>query len=458
MAVKQAFHRALERFGRDRRGNYGMMMAIVAPMLLVGAGFGINIAQLSNARSNLLAALDSAVTSTARDLTMGTIEERDARASVEAFLFANGVRSFSKSDLLTLDVIDVDRTARTVSAQASVVVDVAFPLFGAASRQKITTESAAIYSDRRIEVAMMLDVTGSMAGQKLRDLKSAAKNAVTTLLAYNGEASQRVRIALVPYANSVNVGRTIAEASVFFERNVGDRKQAPASDDPLMVAASAASRSDYCATERKGDYQYTDDGPDVSMVNRDYLLSAFVTNRDWGGRTCPAAEVVPLTTSKTTLDTRIDSFVASGGTAGHIGIQWTWYMLSEKWASVVGTAAAPARRDARAVGKYAILMTDGEFNLSYFDITDWSQAYNDAGKQETRDSATRLCEEMRGSGIEIFTIGFMLKEAGARTVMKNCASPDKGATKHYFETSSGAELDAAFQSIAANIERLAIIK
>lgn len=462
MAMKSVLERAARRFAPDRRGNFGMMMALFVPMLVLGAGFGVNIAQVSNARSNLLAALDSAVTSTARDLTTGKVTgEAAIRSSVEAFLFANGTRSFSKADLLTLDTIDVNTTDRTVTAEASVVVNVAFPLFGVANQQKITTRSAAIYSDRRIEVAMMLDLTGSMKkdafSDKLGDLQSAAKNAVAALLNYNKGANPRVRIALVPYANAVNVGKSIAEKAVYVERKSADRKQAPSSTDPKAVGGS---RPDYCATERKGTYQYTDHGPTASMVNRDFLLTEFAGGMGiyLSSVACPAAALVPLTADKATLNATIDSFVADGGTAGHIGIQWAWYMLSEKWANVVGASAAPEKVDPKSVGKYAILMTDGEFNLSYSDVSKAADAYIPAGKKATRDAATDLCKAMRKAGIEIFTIGFKLTDQKAKDTMKDCASPDTGAIQHYFDTSTGKELDGAFQKIVENLERLALTR
>ena len=131
-------------------------------------------------------------------------------------------------------------------------------------------------------------------------------------------------------------------------------------------------------------------------------------------------------------------------------------MLSQKWADVLPAASRPLAHDPRGVAKFAILMTDGEFNTAFAGVPNGQNVRNQPVR--SRDNAEKLCAEMKKQGIEIFTIGFMLNQAGAKTVMKNCASPDKGATKHYFETSSGAELDAAFQSIAANIERLAIVK
>ena len=70
----------------------------------------------------------------------------------------------------------------------------------------------------------------------------------------------------------------------------------------------------------------------------------------------------------------------------------------------------------------------------------------------------QICAAMKADGIEIFTVGFMLKEAGAKSVMKNCANTDTSSLKHYFDVATGAELDAAFQEIARNIERLALTK
>ncbi|TGS86818.1 VWA domain-containing protein, partial [bacterium M00.F.Ca.ET.177.01.1.1] len=96
--------------------------------------------------------------------------------------------------------------------------------------------------------AMMLDVTGSMAGQKIKDLRAAASNAVDSFLTGQNAANPRVRVAIVPYANSVNAG-PLAASTVFVETKASERKQAPGNDDPKYVSAST--RPDSCATERK---------------------------------------------------------------------------------------------------------------------------------------------------------------------------------------------------------------
>lgn len=437
MRVVGSIRRFLARLGRNRSGNFGMMLALTTPVLLLGAGYGLNIAQISITKSNLLAALDAAVTSTARDLTTGAIQEEQAREVVEAFLIANGLRAYAEEGKLSLDSIVIDREASTVTAKATVELDVAFALFGAANRQRVTTESAALYSDRRIEVAMMLDVTGSMQGQRLKDLKVAATNAVNLLLDNNRPGSDRVRVAIVPYADAVNAGPL--SHVIYRETDLHS-----ASEPPSLPPATPASGGNICGTDREGTRQFTDDGPHVRMVNRDYRLQF-----------CPAAALIPLTTDRAALTSRIQSFVANGHTAGQIGIQWSWYMLSPKWASVLPVSAQPHEYDNKKVAKYAILMTDGEFNTAFADVPDGANVRNQPTR--SRNYANRLCTEMKRQGIEIFTIGFMLNNT-AKQVMRNCATPDSGSTQHYYEASTGAELDAAFRSIAGNIERLALTR
>jgi hypothetical protein len=251
----------------------------------------------------------------------------------------------------------------------------------------------------------------------------------------------------------VNAG-TLAASSVYFETDTSQRKQAPGNGDPQYV--SVPKSTGICATERKGVDQYTDAGPQSSMVNSDFLLPQFA--RETGTKACPDATLVPLTADANALKNVIKTFVASGGTAGHVGVQWAWYMLSENWGSVMKASERPAKMDPKKVGKFAILMTDGEFNLSYFDASTVNQVYNDAGKEPPRTAAKKLCSAMRDQGIEIFTIGFDLNEKNAKATLQDCASPDSGSIKHFYQAANGAELDTAFQTIARNIERLALSK
>lgn len=426
------------RFSKDAGGNFAIVIAVAAPAIMMSVGYGINITQLYHVRSDLAQALDSAVTSTARDLTTGVIAEEDARGMVEAFLTANSGTGFATADKISLDRLVVNRAQNTVEASASVEVAIAFPVFGASSTKRVAVESASLYSDKQIEVAMMLDVTGSMAGSKIRDLKAATGSAVGAFLNGQDRRNPRVRVSLVPYADAVNTG-PLAH-TVFVERE-GGSDVPRALDDPRAVSAGSF---DGCATERKdrdGKADLSGAGPYTAMVNRDDRLQF-----------CPRASLAPLTADKNALERVIGRFRADGHTAGHIGIQWTRYMLSPEWAGVLDPKSRPAEYNDENVAKYAILMTDGEFNTAFAGVREGDNTRNQPGK--SRSYAERLCQEMRDDGIEIFTIGFMLNQANAKRVMRNCAS----SASQYYEVADGEALVTAYEDIARNIEQLTLTK
>jgi Flp pilus assembly protein TadG len=429
---------AMGEFGADTRGNFAVLTAVAISALAASLGFAVDLGQLYSVKSGLRAALDAAITSTARDLTTGKIDPKDAKAHFETFLYANTDAGLAL-DQLVLDTLVVDQTAKTVRASAHVDAELFFPVFAGGSTRRVAEQSAALYSDKTIEVAMMLDITGSMGGQKIADLKAAAYNALDAFLKDQDPKKPRVRVAIVPYADAVNTGGLAG--NVYVESKFTDTEP-PAVGDPL-AASAASSGFDGCATERKGSQQFTDASPSKAMINRDYRLGF-----------CPGAVLKPLTANKAALEKTIDSFHAGGSTAGHIGIQWSWYMLSPKWSDVLPTASMPLAYDPKKVAKYAILMTDGEFNTAFAGVPKGGKTTAQAGLSSAY--AEHLCDEMKKDGIEIFTVGFMLKEAGAKAVLGDCASPNAKSVNHYYETSSGAELNAAFLDIARKIESLSI--
>ena len=77
-------------------------------------------------------------------------------------------------------------------------------------------------------------------------------------------------------------------------------------------------------------------------------------------------------------------------------------------------ASDPAAYNPKKVAKYAILMTDGEFNTAFAGVPE--RRADDQLRRQccSRAYAEQLCDEMKKDGIEIFTVGFMLKEAGAK--------------------------------------------
>jgi hypothetical protein len=208
-----------------------------------------------------------------------------------------------------------------------------------------------------------------------------------------------------------------------------------------------------CVTERTGAEAYTDAAPASAPVGFHYGSSS---------STCPAATVTPLSSDKTALKAQIDSFVADGSTAGHIGIAWGWYTLSPNFNSLWAASSAAGAYDAQ-VTKVAVLMTDGDFNTAYckgVTASDYAYSWNEtincnATNGNPFDQAKALCAAMKAKGIKIYTVGFGTDlGATAKNVLETCASD----SSKFFMASNGQALQDAFAAIAVDISKLRLTK
>ena len=101
MSVLRKFTSNAEHFRRDRSGNFAIMAVVAAPVLFCAGGIAINIGQMYNARAAMQAAVDSAVTSTTRDITLGVIPVNDAEKSIRNFIAV----SYTHLTLPTSDLV-----------------------------------------------------------------------------------------------------------------------------------------------------------------------------------------------------------------------------------------------------------------------------------------------------------------------------------------------------------------
>ena len=239
-----------------------------------------------------------------------------------------------------------------------------------------------------------------MQGQKIADLKSAAKDLVDILLP-DGGTPNKVRIGLAPYAASVNAG--------------------------VYAATVSNNASTACVHERGGAQAFTDAAPGQGT----YLGFR-------NGLSCPAAKVEPITDDKALLKSKIDTYTAGGSTAGHIGAAWASYLVSPQWTGTWPAASAPAPYGDGKTLKAIVLMTDGEFNTQYVN------ANGDSDSQ-----ARQICTETKDRNVVVYTIGFQ-SPAQAEALLKDCAS----SPTHYFSAQNGNELRQAFIEIAQQLNNL----
>jgi hypothetical protein len=302
-----------------------------------------------------------------------------------------------------------------------------------------------------------------MDGDKIADLQTAAKDLID-IVVWGDQSKYTSKVALAPFAPAVNVGTYFTKITNKSDDPDpdGDGYNYPSScyNKKGQLKGTCDGNSKYkakvwakCVVERVNPLlgQFTDAGPGT-------LLGEYLTawNDAPGGNsssTCdPQTAVVPLTSDRTKLKNTIDTFKANGSTAGQLGTAFAWYMLSPKWSTVWPAESTPAPYGTPKLKKIAILMTDGEYN------TIQGQQFKDGSSQATTalNNAKTLCTAMKvkllpgDPNIEIYTVGFKLTTTASKNLLKNCATD----ASHYYETTSGDGLKAAFRDIALKISRL----
>lgn len=438
----------LARFEKDRSGNFAMMFAILAVPLISAVGIAVDLSRAYRVTSITQYALDSAALAAGRAGQTNTTNTLSA-AQTAATNFYNASKPVDVLSSTLSTAADSTNTTFTLTATSWVST----PFLGILSRMfssgapsgapsscpnayscmKISrTATASIGAGgnggSNVEVSLMLDVTGSMKGTKLATLKDAATDLVDTII-WTDQSKYTSRMAIVPFAEGVNVGAYY---------NAVTNKSTTRSWGWWSFTV------DPCVVDRSGTHADKDTAPGSGTWIPTFYDST-------GLSSCyPGSSIVPLTSNKTTLKTAINGLTDDGGTAGALGTQWAWYMISPNWASIWGTASAPApyadlttlnSNGAPKLKKFAVLMTDGDYNMMYGDT---------ASTSTTNTAALAVCTGMKNAGIIIYTVGFQLNGNTPKNMLTSCAS----SSDKFYDASSEASLLAAFRDIALKISSL----
>ena len=159
------------------------------------------------------------------------------------------------------------------------------------------------------------------------------------------------------------------------------------------------------------------------------------------GTSCGNHKPVPLTNNRSTLINYVNGLTTGGGTAGHQGISWSWYMVDEAWQNIHPASGKPLDNDEPDSVKAVILMSDGEFlNVEHSELGN------------STEQARRVCETIKAEGnVVIYTVAFQAPQAG-QDILDYCAS----GPEFSFSPESGEELTQAYQAIATSISDLRI--
>lgn len=189
----------LRQFWRSRSGNFALMLAVGVPAMLAAVAFATDVSTLMRAKSSLQNALDAANLASSHLGDAETTRNDAFNSYFQANVATHGELSNARATLT------VDRGVNFVKTKAVASADVnlnfAF-LFG--DEKHISVDAAAMESNDQLEVVLVLDNTGSMAGARIAALKTATDKLLTDLETVQSPTRQ-VHVALVPFVTAVNV-------------------------------------------------------------------------------------------------------------------------------------------------------------------------------------------------------------------------------------------------------------
>jgi Flp pilus assembly protein TadG len=508
----------LARLVRDEGGDSMIMFGLMFPLLMLMVGVAVDYGRWLNARNQTQNALDSAVLAAGRTLQTTYGDATTALAS------ANAYYKQMKSPIAVNDTITfvATKSNTTIEAKGNAYIKTPFlsvihitelPLLVVAeSKHAEATIAQGGNSGSSVEVGLMLDTTGSMSGQKLTDLKLAAKDLVD-IVVWDDQSKFTSRIAIAPFANTVNVGdyfqNVTGQNPNLVTHNETTTKQTgttttyvyPSScyNSNGTLKSSCKNKSQYavvtpvyttttitvvdnvakakCVVERNGSEEFkgTVPGPGAwittwndatasNFTNRTALLSAGATNggdfdaaSDATKTTCPeASTIVPLTSNKTLLKSTIDGLVANYSTAGALGTAWAWYLIEPDWGTIFTGSSKP-----EPYSKTTQLGTSGQPLLQKIAILMTDGAYNTHQGVQYSDSSAKaisiqtkaksVCTAMKAKGIKVYTVGFQLgNDANAISTLSNCATD----ATYFYNAANGEALRVAFRDIALKISNL----
>ncbi|MDO9637562.1 MAG: VWA domain-containing protein [Pseudotabrizicola sp.] len=357
-AAKRLSRRQVTRFVRNEDGHIIAFTVVMLTLMLTLAGIGVDIIHFETVRTKQQQTLDRA-TLAAASLT----QELEAEDVVRDYFAKAGL-----SD--NLKMVQYERTfnGSTVRAEAATLVNPVFMnLYDLTNGQGLSAAGASQAEQRinNIEIMLVLDVSGSMAGSKLTNLKSAAREFIDTVLDQDFE--NRVSIGIVPYNGQVNLPQYMQD--LFNAEDDHGVEDVNCFDLPASTynSLTLSRTTPMPVTAHADTYSSTTTGSYIAPTHSNAVV-------DTGNRWCPPSKVNVIrapTNNKTQLKSHISNLTAIGATSINAGMKWGMALLDPSARGLyTGLVAAghtpsyfsdrPFDYTAEDAMKIIVLMTDGE--------------------------------------------------------------------------------------------------
>lgn len=389
-----------------------MMFAILLVPLLAALGVAIDAIRSNQVKTELAEALDAGLLAASRAKILDTtLTDAQATAIARRTFDANrsqrsdiSISNFDFRSLAGGERFEIDLGGVLQTAILGVV--------------GIDTVDLDIVAETRVgqpgpvELVLVLDNTGSMAGSKIATLRTASTSLIDTL---DNVIGGDFKYGLVPFAQYVNVDT------------------ANAGEPWLSVPAdSATSTWEGCVGSR--DNPFDDTIGNFASQTAPGLLDV----------NCPSA-IAALTGNPASIKSDIQAMTAGGSTYIPAGMIWGMRVLDSEAPFTGGIPFADVA--ANQAKKIIVLMTDGA-NTRSSTFPD-HEGTNVAAANTQLDTVCAIAE---ANDVVVFSVAFEVNDPTIQSVLTNCATDTGG----FFDADNASQLTASFDAIAANIAALSL--
>ncbi len=431
-------------FLRDNTAATAIIFAMAMPMFFAAAGVAVDLAQAYNIKTRLGNAVDKAALAAGSTTgTLGEIEEQ-----VNNFITAN----YPEDRLGETYDVNVTFGEGTVRVTASARVPTTFMRILGHDFIDVYQETVVKRELAGVEVALVLDVTGSMAGNNISALKTASTNFLNIMFSRISD-TEYLKIGIVPFSATVNVG---AGGASFVNWPTSDAYKTASTITYDSGTTGTTTNWRGCILERASPQDVRDtETPNWGMYRYPRICSQYNNNgtcRTYSNNNpnngCTVSRILPLTNSQSALQSAVNGLSASGNTYINVGLVWGWRLLSPTL-----PFDQAVEYDDPDWSKTIVLMTDGDNQpLSTYSAYGANSSLTAA---QLNSKMMTVCQNAKDAGIKVYTITFQSGISNAtRDLFRQCASEPA----FYFNAPSNQDLINAFENIANQLSQLHIVK
>jgi len=346
------FKALLRAFAGNSHGGAAPMLALAALPLFGFVGAAVDFSRAASARTAMQAALDATalmLSKDAPDLNAGDLNQK-----ANDYFKAMFTRPEANNVQVTTTFTQPQQGSYSLVMKGSATVNTLFSKMLGQSTINLSASSEVLWGIKKLNLALALDNTGSMASsQKMTNLKTAAHNLLNTL---KNAAKQPgdIKVAIVPFATDVNAGTANVEA-YWIDWTDWEAANGTCSNTSYHSKSSCVSHGKIWTpkphSQWNGCVNDRDQNNDVNNTTTVAGAPATLFRAHQAGN-CPTS-MMTLSEDWTALNAKIDAMTPTGNTNVTIGLSWAFQLLSPN-----EPFNAPAT--ATDLDKVIVLMTDGE--------------------------------------------------------------------------------------------------